>query len=92
MKILQKILDSNLELGMALSASLRESEVENKLRETENLLEAGLEQEAMFQCKHLEDFGFISSKSVDLESQKSNVSFFFYAFFIIVFATEAKRI
>ena len=54
-------MDSNLQLAMALSASLRESEMMDKMRETETLLEAGLEKEALSQCKKLENFGFVPS-------------------------------
>lgn len=64
--------DSNLELAIALSASLRESEMMAKLRETETLLEAGLEKEALSQCKQLEDFGFISSSAAEPNLYKSS--------------------
>lgn len=72
--------DSNLELAIALSASLRESEMMAKLRETETLLEAGLEKEALSQCKQLEDFGFISSSAAEPNLYKSNSSTFGFVY------------
>lgn len=45
-----------------------------KARETETLLEAGLEKEALSQCKQLEDFGFVASKPTEPTSLKSNLN------------------
>ena len=60
-----------MQLAMALSASLRESEYFTKLKEAETLLEAGLEQEAVVSCRQLEDFGFKTSKPCDTKPPKS---------------------
>lgn len=72
-------MDSNMQLAMALSASLRESEFLTRLKETETLIEAGLEQEVVQSCKQLEDFGFKTSKQSDIRPPKSE--FLVYCFF-----------
>ncbi|PNF37206.1 hypothetical protein B7P43_G00493, partial [Cryptotermes secundus] len=56
--------DSNLQLALALSASLQEAEEREQLQEENCLLEAGLGHEVVVQQKQiLERFGFRSSRS-----------------------------
>lgn len=47
-----------------MSMSLQESKEVEILRESETLLEAGLEKEAMDKRKTLESFGFVSTQPV----------------------------
>lgn len=55
--------DSNLELALALSASLQEAEEHEQLQEENCLMEAGLGHEVVEQQKQiLERFGFRSSR------------------------------
>lgn len=70
-----------MQLAMALSVSLRESEYLTRLKETETLIEAGLEQEVVSSCKQLEDFGFKTSKSCDVKPHKSE--FFLRTTFVL---------
>lgn len=56
--------DSNLDLAIAMSVSLQESKNAEIIKESENLLEAGLEKEALEKRKTLENFGFISNQPV----------------------------
>lgn len=58
-------MDVNLELGIALSESLRQSEIMNKIQEKETLIEAGIEPETLTQYKNLEDFGFATNKPAE---------------------------
>lgn len=63
-------MDSNLELAIALSTSLRESEIMNKIQEKETLIEAGIEPETFTQFKNLEDYGFASNKPVEATNSR----------------------
>ena len=64
---------------MALSASLRESEFMNKVKYTKSLLEAGLEKEALSECKQLENFESVIPLSNDpIPSSKRKRSKFNY--------------
>jgi hypothetical protein len=64
--------DSNLQLAMALSASLREAEEREMLQEVNCLLEAGLGHEVVEQQKQiLERFGFRSSRPAILAPSSS---------------------
>lgn len=61
--------DPSLELALALSVSMKEAKDLEIQKETEVLLEAGLEDEAMEkQNSLLEQFGFTSSRLPVLES------------------------
>ncbi|VVC41566.1 BTB/POZ domain,SKP1/BTB/POZ domain,Structure-specific endonuclease subunit Slx4 [Cinara cedri] len=61
--------DTNLDLAIAMSASLHESKEAEIIRESETLLEAGLEKEAIEKRKTLECFGFVSNQSVKSKSK-----------------------
>ena len=58
-------MDSNLELGIALSNSLREYDYMNIIQEKEALVQAGIEPETLSQYRNLEDFGFASNKPAE---------------------------
>jgi hypothetical protein len=64
--------DSNLQLALALSASMQEAEDREQLQEEDCLLEAGLGHEVVEQQKHiLERFGFRSSRPAVLAPSSS---------------------
>lgn len=56
--------DSNLDLAIAMSVSLQESKEAEIIKESESLLEAGLEKEAIEKRKTLESFGFLTNQPV----------------------------
>ncbi|XP_050524764.1 uncharacterized protein LOC126896212 isoform X2 [Daktulosphaira vitifoliae] len=64
--------DANLNLAIAMSLSLQESTIAQIQEESENLFEAGLENEALEKQKTLEVFGFMTNHSVKGKS-KSNM-------------------
>lgn len=64
MIILQVGNDSNLDLAIAMSMSLQESKEAEIIKESETLLEAGLEKEAIEKRKTLESFGFIPKQPI----------------------------
>lgn len=64
MIILQVGNDSNLDLAIAMSMSLQESKETEIIKESDALLEAGLEKEAIEKRKTLENFGFISKQPI----------------------------
>uniref|UniRef100_A0A2S2N7L0 Structure-specific endonuclease subunit SLX4 n=1 Tax=Schizaphis graminum TaxID=13262 RepID=A0A2S2N7L0_SCHGA len=61
--------DSNFDLAVAMSMSLQESKEAEIIKESENLLEAGLETEAIEKRKTLENFGFISNQPIKSKSK-----------------------
>ncbi|KAL5233888.1 hypothetical protein ACI65C_001298 [Semiaphis heraclei] len=61
--------DSNFDLAIAMSMSLQESKEVEIIKESENLLEAGLETEAIEKRKTLESFGFISNQPIKSKSK-----------------------
>ncbi|XP_060873200.1 uncharacterized protein LOC132947037 isoform X2 [Metopolophium dirhodum] len=61
--------DSNFDLAIAMSMSLQESKEADIIKESENLLEAGLEAEAIEKRKTLESFGFISNQPIKSKSK-----------------------
>lgn len=62
-----------------MSASLQESKEAEIIRESETLLEAGLEKEAIDKRKTLESFGFISNHPV--KSKSKGCMFYIYVVF-----------
>lgn len=52
-----------------MSMSLQESKEAEIIKESENLLEAGLEAEAIEKRKTLENFGFISNQPIKSKSK-----------------------
>jgi hypothetical protein len=52
-----------------MSVSLQESKEAEIIKESETLLEAGLEEEAMYKRKTLENFGFVSTQPVKSKSK-----------------------
>ncbi|XP_025205811.1 structure-specific endonuclease subunit SLX4-like [Melanaphis sacchari] len=61
--------DSNFDLAVAMSMSLQESKEAEIIKESENLLEAGLETEAIEKRKTLESFGFVSNQPIKSKSK-----------------------
>ncbi|XP_022174461.1 uncharacterized protein LOC111036656 [Myzus persicae] len=61
--------DSNFDLAIAMSMSLQESKEAEIIKESENLLEAGLETEAIEKRKTLESFGFLSNQPIKSKSK-----------------------
>lgn len=53
-----------MDLAIAMSVSLQESKEAEIIKESETLLEAGLENEAIQKRKTLENFGFVSNQPV----------------------------
>lgn len=53
-----------MDLAIAMSVSLQESKNAEIIKQSETLLEAGLENEALEKRKTLENFGFISNQPI----------------------------
>lgn len=73
-----------------MSVSLHESKEAEIIEESERLLEAGLEEEAMSKRKTLENFGFVSTQPVKSKSKICKYLLFhkflmFYKLFLVEF-------
>lgn len=63
-----------------MSVSLQESKEAEIIKESETLLEAGLEKEALDKRKTLESFGFVSTQPV---KSKPKIGMYFYSMRIL---------